>query len=260
MITIWLKSLVQSHLFLTISTFIFSIGLLNWNEQSIHFSVALSFAVFGVYNLNRLNKLKKNQLPSEIRFWYERHSVILYVWSLVSLVIATLIFFYVLRQKPFSLLMLGLTGLITALYIFTIKQANLRQIPGTKALWISIVWTIIAVVIPKLTQDSFSWLDLHYFILFYALTIPGDMRDMEFDNPKMKTIPQLIGIRNAEILFFVLILGFLLFNYSLNLSFLLLFIVVTLFSFVLFQKRIPFRYELFDGLLMLIGFYHFFNC
>ena len=183
MIIIWLKSLVQSHLFLTISTFFFSIGLLNWNEHSIHFSVALSFAVFGVYNLNRLNKLKKNQLPTEIRFWYERHSIILYVWSLVSLVIATLIYFYVLRQKPFSLLMLGLTGLITALYIFTIKQANLRQIPGTKALWISIVWTIIAVVIPKLTLDSFSWLDLHYFILFYTLTIPADMRDMELDNP-----------------------------------------------------------------------------
>lgn len=253
MITIWLKSLVQSHLFLTISTFIFSIGLLNWNEQSIHFSVALSFAVFGVYNLNRLNKLKKNQLPTEIRFWYERHSVILFVWSLVSLVIATLIYFYVLRQKPFSLLMLGLTGLITALYIFTIKQANLRQIPGTKALWISIVWTIIAVVIPKLTLDSFSWLDLHYFILFYALTIPGDMRDMEFDNPKMKTIPQLIGNRKSKLLFYFLLILFLMINYLLKDRNPIEISLVLLFSLILFAKRFSLRYALIDGILLILG-------
>jgi hypothetical protein len=149
--------------------------------------------------------------------------------------------------------MLGLTGLITALYIFTIKQANLRQIPGTKALWISIVWTIIAVVIPKLTLDSFSWLDLHYFILFYALTIPGDMRDMEFDNPKMKTIPQLIGNRKSKLLFYFLLILFLMINYLLKDRNPIEISLVLLFSLILFAKRFSLRYALIDGILLILG-------
>jgi hypothetical protein len=149
--------------------------------------------------------------------------------------------------------MLGLTGLITALYIFTIKQANLRQIPGTKALWISIVWTIIAVVIPKLTLDSFSWLDLHYFILFYTLTIPADMRDMEFDNPKMKTIPQLIGNRKSKLLFYFLLILFLMINYLLKDRNPIEISLVLLFSLILFAKRFSLRYALIDGILLILG-------
>jgi hypothetical protein len=253
MILKWLNFLVQSHLFLTISTFFFSIGLLNWNESSILFSVALSLAVFGVYNLNRLNKLKKNQLPTEIRLWYEKYSVVLHSSAFLCISISALIYFYVLIQMPFSLLMLGVTGLITVLYIFTIKQVNLRQIPGTKALWISMVWTIMAVVIPKLTQDSFSWLDLHYFILFYALTIPGDMRDMEFDNPKMKTIPQQIGNRKSKFLFYFLLVLFLMINNLVEDRSLIEIIPVFLFSLILFAKRFSLRYALMDVILLIFG-------
>jgi hypothetical protein len=252
MISKWLNSFVQSHLLLAISSFIFSIGLLNPNEISIYFSMALALAVFGIYNLNRLIKLRKNLLPVEMRFWYEKNSIILYFFALLCLALSSFLYCYLLRLEPFSLLMLGLTGLITALYIFTIKQVNLRQIPGTKALWISIVWTIITVIIPRLTLDSFSWFDLHYFILFYTLTIPGDIRDMRFDNSKMNTIPQLIGSRKAKIMFFLLLVLFLITNYILEDGKPIEIILVFLFSLILFAKCISFRYELMDGILLIL--------
>jgi len=260
MILKWLNFLVQSHLFLTISTFFFSIGLLNRNEPSIHFSVALSLAVFGIYNWNRLNKLKKNQIPSEMQIWYEKYSVVLHYSAFLCISISALIYCHFLRIKPLPTLMLGLTGLITVLYIFTVKQVNLRQIPGTKALWISIVWTIMAVVIPKLIQDSFSWLDLHFFILFFALTIPGDLRDMEIDNPKMKTIPQQIGNRKSKLLFYFLLVLFLMINNLVENRNLIENIPVFLFSLILFAKRFSLRYALMDGILLIFGISSLITC
>lgn len=259
MISKWFNAFIQSHLFLAISTFFFSIGMLNQNELSIHFSVALSLAVFGVYNANRLNKLKKNQLHLEMRSWYEKNSVILFIASIIFLLLSALIYFYVLRQKPFSLLILGVTSMFTALYIFTINQVNLRQIPGTKAIWIAVIWTILAVVIPKLISDSFRWFDLHYVILFYSLTIPGDLRDMKFDNPKMKTIPQLIGNPKSKILFYFLLVIFLMINYLLEDTSLQLISIVFLFSLILLAKRFSNRHELLDGILLILGVSTLFN-
>jgi hypothetical protein len=253
MIYKWLNTFIQTHLFLAISSFIFSFGLLNRNELSTHFSLALALAVLGSYNLNRLNKLRNNLLTVELRFWYEKKSIILYFFALFCIAFSSLLYCYLLRFQPLSLLMLSLTGIITALYIFSIKQINLRQIPATKALWISIVWTIISVIIPKLNLDSFSWFDLHYFILFYALTIPGDMRDIELDNPKMITIPQLIGSQKSKILFYFLLLLFLMFNHFLEDRDRIEFILVFLFSLILFAKRFSFRYELMDGILLILG-------
>lgn len=253
MISKWLNSLVQSHLLLSISSFIFSIALLNRHELSVYFSIALSLSVFGLYNLNRLIKLKQNQLSIVMRFWYVKNSVILYWLALISLSISVLIYFSLLKQAPMSLLLLGVMVLTTSLYIFTIKRINLRKIPGTKAIWISIVWTIIAVAIPKLILGSFCWFDLHYVILFYALTIPGDMRDKELDNPRMNTIPQLIGNRMSQILFYLLLVLFLMFNYFLEDKNPIEIILVLLFSLILFVKRFSFRYELMDGILLILG-------
>ena len=125
-----------------------------------------------------------------------------------------------------------------------------------KIIWISAVWSIVAVVLPKSIMHSFSWYDLHYFFLFFALAIPGDIRDAAFDQPKMKTIPQLIGIRNAQILCFLLFSLYLIINVILLKSNIISIIILLLSSLILLHKRIPFRYELMDGLLFAIGIFH----
>lgn len=251
---------IHAHLFLAISAFVFSYGILKLGQNQLEFSLALALAVFGIYNFHRLIKLKNNELQQELIGWYTQNQLFLKYSSVISLFISGILYLVLLKWSMLSTLMLLASSLITVFYILKFKNLNLRLIPFTKSFWIALVWTLISVVIPKLTIGSFKFSDLNFFILFFALTIPGDIRDSKTDKPGMKTIPQLIGMRNAEILFVVLLLGFLLFNYPLNLSFLFLFIIVTLFCFVLFQKRIPFRYELFDGLLMLIGVYHFLLC
>jgi hypothetical protein len=228
--------------------------------NQLEFSLALALAVFGIYNFHRLIKLKNNELQQELIGWYTQNQLFLKYSSVISLFISGILYLVLIKWSTLSTLILLATSLITMFYILTFKNLNLRLIPLTKSFWVTIVWTLISVVIPKLSIGSFQFYDLNFFVLFFALTIPGDIRDSETDNPGMKTIPQLIGKRNAEILFVVLIIGFLLLNYPLNLSFLFLFILVTLFSFVLFQKRISFRYELMDGLLLVVGLFHFMIC
>jgi hypothetical protein len=251
---------IHAHLFLAISAFVFSFGILKLEPNQLEFSLALAFAVYGVYNVHRLIKLRGNKLQLEMKDWYAKHQLFLKYSSLIALLISGILYLVLIKWSTLSTLILLASSLITVFYILKFKNLNLRLIPFTKSFWIALVWTLLAVVIPKLTIGSFQFYDLNFFVLFFALTIPGDIRDYETDKPEMKTIPQLIGKRNAEILFFVLILGFLLLNYPLNLSFLVLFIMITLFTIVLFQKRIPFRYELMDGLLLVVGLFHFMIC
>ena len=244
---------IQSHLFLAISAFVFSMGILGGNKKGIQFSIALSLAIFGVYNLNRLNKLRTNKLPIELIYWYQRNLIFLWLTAIVSLFSSALIYTYLIGMKPVSLLLIAITGLITFFYVYTIDKINLRQITGTKAIWISTVWAIIVIVIPKLTLNLFHWIDLHYFILFLALTIPGDLRDISIDSHKMRTIPQIIGIRKSTLLFYGLITSFLVMNFLFNCIDFIRFSTILLYFPILSSKKIAFHYELMDGVLLILG-------
>jgi uncharacterized protein YqhQ len=79
------------------------------------------------------------------------------------------------------------------------------------------------------------------------------MRDMEFDNPKMKTIPQQIGNRKSKFLFYFLLVLFLMINNLVEDRSLIEIIPVFLFSLILFAKRFSLRYALMDGILLIFG-------
>lgn len=253
MIKKWLTFFIHSHVFLAISAFVFSMGILDENKKALQFSVALSLAIIGVYNLNRLNKLKSKQLPNEFISWYQQRSIFLWLIAIVGLFSAAWIYTSLIGLKPVLLLLIMIIGLITFFYVFTINKMNLRQIPGTKAIWISIVWTLIGIVIPKLTLNLFHWIDLHYFILFLALTIPGDLRDSKLDSHKMRTIPQIMGKRTATMLFYFLITSFLGINFLFDRIDIIGFSAVLIYLVILIAKNILFRYELIDGVLLILG-------
>jgi hypothetical protein len=249
-----LEFLIQSHLFLSFSAFVFSQGILKNQSISLYFSLALAFAVFGIYNLNRINKLKKNLLPHETGLFYRRNKNLLQFASIFSILLSISICLYFLKMTFVSISIVSLAGIITASYIFSIKELSVREIPGMKAFWIVLVWTFLAIILPKIIYNSFQWYDLHYFILFFALSIPGDIRDYEKDKPSMKTIPQILGIRKAETLFYSVIVLFLLLN-NRNIFEIVLIIFIVL---KLFRSRFYFRYELLDGLLFILGINYLF--
>ena len=66
-------------------------------------------------------------------------------------------------------------------------------------------WGIACGIIPLIIADnqsislhlfSFGWI----FCYIMAITIPFDIRDLEIDEKKKKTIPQWVGIKNAKLI------------------------------------------------------------
>lgn len=244
-----LEFFIQSHLFLSFSTFFFSLGLLKPQTNFMYFSLALSLAVFSVYNFNRINKLKQNRLHVSQMLFYSLKQKTLQFTSLLFLLASALLYFYFLKFNGASFVILCISGIITTFYIFSSKDFSVREIPVMKSFWIATVWTTTAIILPKISCNSLHWMDLHYFLLFFALTIPGDIRDYEKDKPSMKTIPQIFGIRKAETIFYSLLVLFLLLN-NRNIFEIVLTIFIVL---KLFRSRLYFRHELMDGLLFILG-------
>ncbi|TND08788.1 MAG: hypothetical protein FD123_2004 [Bacteroidetes bacterium] len=88
---------------------------------------------------------------------------------------------------------------------------RLRDLPGMKIFLIAFVWTVVVVGIPfqlasfPETRDiQPSWYKtvgmiffLEVFLFCIAITIPFDVRDMKTDKKNIRTIPQLMGEKNA---------------------------------------------------------------
>lgn len=249
MIKKFLIFIIYSHLFLSLSVGVFSLGILKTQPFCLSSSLALSLTVLGVYNYNRLNKLKLNILKNYSSSFYKENTKVLSNISIFSISLAIIIYLNLVNGDINSFLLLILSGIICGFYILSNKKMNLREIPGMKSFWIASVWTISAIILPKIIFNSFKWNDLHFFILFFALSIPGDVRDAITDNPKMKTIPQTIGNRKSEVLFYVLIVLFLFLNNRNMFEIILIFLLV----FNLYRSKLEVRNELIDGILMVLG-------
>jgi 4-hydroxybenzoate polyprenyltransferase len=113
----------------------------------------------------------------------------------LSFSIYTLTFNSVICSVPFLLLVL--------LYAYSIgKLKALRELPFAKITIISAVWTWTIAVLPVVNKgirlDIINWWYIFFIFLFvFALCIPFDIRDIENDKRKIKTLPIVIGKKNA---------------------------------------------------------------
>jgi hypothetical protein len=135
----------------------------------------------------------------------------------------------------------------------------LREFPFIKAFLVAFVWIIVLVVLPNLIQGEIEIENLTFLLFFYALTIPADARDIEWDLKKMKTLPQLIG-RKRSYGFVILLLNLfvLLQTFSIEIKFtLVLFNTFWISFFQYFEIKQKIRIELVDMLLFIFGIVFF---
>ncbi|MEZ4936232.1 MAG: UbiA family prenyltransferase [Crocinitomicaceae bacterium] len=224
----WIQHLVFSNIVISVGAaallfFAFQLKGMPNDLVSIGF---IFFSTLFMYNLQRMHKMgyQKLNLENARHRWInsnEKSIRILIIFSGLTVGSLTLLFSF---DRIF---MLGGLGVISFLYSYQSKLGNLRSIPGTKIFWIAFVWsvTIFALTLDNFHPDKEDWLLLLYnFIFILAITIPFDIRDIDYDEEDYKTIPQLIGVKASRILSFVLIgvafviLSLLLQNYSIFLS------------------------------------------
>ena len=248
---------IHSYCFLFACAFIFSLGINQNSPIFFDFSTATALAILGVYNAHRLLKFHQEKLTREMNDWLSNNLFVVRCLVVLGLVFSCGLFIHLFYLFSSSIFLLGITLLLSAFYSGLFSYFILREMPYLKAIFVTISWFIVLVYIPKSYGHNFQYIDFSFLILFYALTLPSDLKDIKFDPASFKTIPQLIGRKKSLILFNVLMALFLLLNCindRLNLfysiSILLFLILLTRYYLV---KSSSFRLELFDFSLVLVG-------
>lgn len=122
------------------------------------------------------------------------------------LVFLALIYTAFLQSREI-LLISTLLGVFTLLYAAPVltRNRNLRDVSGIKILIIALVWAGVSVTLPLLDHPGISLLDkmlmfLQRTLFIIVITLPFEIRDLEFDSKHLGTIPQKIGIKKTRLL------------------------------------------------------------
>jgi hypothetical protein len=143
----------------------------------------------------------------------------------VTLMVTIIVLLILLKENLISILVLAIAGSIGLLYMLPIYKGNgLRSIPLLKIGSVAISWAILLVIYPlfsefhagvKMNQVSIFYLVLEILqvlTLVSALCVPFEIRDLKYDAPELRTLPQLIGVVNTKRFGIAMTLLFLIFQ------------------------------------------------
>ena len=161
----------------------------------VFFSTILAYNFMRVFQLNRINSM--------IATWIRSNKTALIVLNSLCLILAI---YFSLDFRLSTMLVLFPFLLATLFYVVpgSSKIKGLRHVPGIKLFLISFTWAGITLYLPlfvaQLQDIDGIWIAfVQRFLLIMALAIPFDIRDADFDFPDLKTLPQLIGIKNSKV-------------------------------------------------------------
>lgn len=111
-------------------------------------------------------------------------------------------------------------GLLSAFYAIPLlpRAKNLRNLAGLKIYIVAFVWAGFTVLLPVLDANMpMNWdfwvAFAQRFLLVLVLILPFEIRDLQWDDKALRTLPQVLGIRNTQIVGIVLILIFFLLTF-----------------------------------------------
>ncbi|GLU43808.1 hypothetical protein [Allomuricauda sp. NBRC 101325] len=142
------------------------------------------------------------------------HKVI-QVFSFISFVFAL---YFLMQLKQEIWLATIILGILSALYAVPLlpKAKNLRNLAGLKVYIVAFVWAGFTVLLPVIDAELPLYWDfwvsfLQRFLLVLVLIIPFEIRDMQWDDKGLRTLPQVLGVANTQklgmgltVLFFLL--------------------------------------------------------
>lgn len=129
--------------------------------------------------------------------------------------------YYAFKLETNTLILIAVLGLITFLYAipllpkkyFIDEQKNLRQISGLKVYIIGLVWSLSTVLLPLVNNEYLLDFDViitgvQRFVFVVVLMLPFEIRDLNYDNLKLGTIPQKIGVKKTKMIGVTLLMVF----------------------------------------------------
>jgi hypothetical protein len=161
----------------------------------VFFSTILAYNFMRIFQLDRINSM--------IAIWIRSNKNALIVLNSFCLV---LVVYLSLNFRLSTILVLLPFLLVSFFYVIpgSSKIKGLRHVPGFKLFLISFTWAGVTLYLPlfvaQIQEADGMWIAfVQRFLFIMALAIPFDIRDAYFDFPDLKTLPQLIGIKNSKV-------------------------------------------------------------
>jgi len=155
--------------------------------------------------------------------WVVRNRKLLFLSAILAAFISLVMIFFM--SKNFILLAIPLS-ILSLLYVVPFfrwqgKKASIRKLPYIKVFVIAIVWAFVMVGLPYFNtnetfdiDNNFIYLILSQFIFIVAITLPFDVRDLNYDiATNVKTFPSKIGVRGTIVMSELLLIGFIALKY-----------------------------------------------
>ena len=184
--------------------------------------IFIAAATFFLYNIHKpITYFLKKQFIENQRFLKTKaFSTPLSILTVLSGLFCFYAFFQIQTTTQLSLIVAATLSLAYVLPIF--RGLRLRDLPFVKIFTIAFVWAFVTVILP--VQELHKTMDINTRLMFsekalfiFALTIPFDIRDMDFDAlTNIKTIPLSIGLKKAKYLAFLSLIVCILFVFILN--------------------------------------------
>ncbi|WP_026933514.1 membrane protein [Christiangramia echinicola] len=121
--------------------------------------------------------------------------------QIFSLLCFVAMIFFASKLDINVLIATGIMGVFTLFYALPVfgGEKNLRSLPGIKIIIIAVVWAGSTVIIPLINSEKVLGIDLivdflQRLMLVVVLTLPFEIRDLEYDNVHLGTIPQKLGV------------------------------------------------------------------
>lgn len=202
----------NSWVALCVASLVYGIGS-DYNLRFLSFFTAWSFfSTVSAYQLHRLIRLK--QLHHTVRsnrrlLWMQNSYRFQLIWFIINSLAVVFLFLYF----PITIsgcVLLGLNILIVVLYALPTRYLGngIRHLPFLKNIFISLSWVLL-ILIPFAASKQLQvipWqVTLSVFLAVFAQIIPFDARDLPHDPQKLKTIPQLFGLKKAQWIGFILL-------------------------------------------------------
>lgn len=133
--------------------------------------------------------------------------------QLFSLLCFVALIWFAIKMPLNVLGLFGILGLLTFLYANPLlKVKSLRALSGVKIFVVALVWAGVTVLVPLLFAnvpwDWDVWVTfVQRFIIVLVLTLPFEIRDMNYDAIALATLPQQWGIKNTKIMGSMLLAG-----------------------------------------------------
>lgn len=229
----WFRLLVFSNLWISLSAgalahVTYKVFNLSEDIGIVLFAISATFISYNFQRVVRLGEVDDKNLQQQN--WIIKNRPVIYVFLFVASILSLLFLWPYLSLHLFELL--GILGLFSFFYALPIKGLKgLRNLPFIKLLLIAFSWAGLGAILPFVVHHSFLIVDWNFvgqvFLFFIAITIPFDIRDMEFD--AQVTIPRQIGWRKAKLISLFLMMVIVVWNLvTFNFLFLSVTYIITL--------------------------------